>query len=115
MMMVEFIERTGYVPTHEEFEKLNELYMEIDITKDRFCELWVMGHKRLIAWQKKATENIIEREKELYKELADVRKELNVLRYDRRIDFYDGWAKRFYDLEEKERDIIRHIRLLDRN
>ena len=72
-------------------------------------------HKRLIAWQKKATENIIKREKELYKELADVRKELNVLRYDRRIDFYDGWAKRFNDLEEKERDIIRHIRLLDRN
>ena len=34
MMMVEFIERTGYVPTLEEFEKLNELYMEIDITKD---------------------------------------------------------------------------------
>ena len=41
MMMSEFIERTGFEPTYEEYEAIEELYYNFDGNKDEFCAKWL--------------------------------------------------------------------------
>lgn len=41
MMIHEFIERTGYTPTNEEYHYIEESYYEADTcSKDEFCKQW---------------------------------------------------------------------------
>lgn len=40
MMMSEFIERTGYEPTYEEYHYIEESYYEFPGNKDEFCKQW---------------------------------------------------------------------------
>lgn len=40
MMRSEFIERTGFEPTMEEYEQIEREYMGCDIDKDAFCKQW---------------------------------------------------------------------------
>lgn len=40
MMMSEFIERTGFEPTAEEYREIEEQYYEFDGDKDAFCKTW---------------------------------------------------------------------------
>lgn len=41
MMMSEFIERTGFEPSAEEYEKIEEQYYNFDGDKDAFCSNWL--------------------------------------------------------------------------
>lgn len=41
MMMSEFIERTGFEPTAEEYEKIEEEYYNFNGDKDAFCADWL--------------------------------------------------------------------------
>ncbi len=41
MMMSEFIERTGFEPSAEEYEKIEEQYYNFDGDKDAFCANWL--------------------------------------------------------------------------
>lgn len=41
MMMSEFIERTGFEPTIEEYEKIEEQYYNFDGDKNAFCADWL--------------------------------------------------------------------------
>lgn len=41
MMRSEFIERTGFEPTTEEYEQIEQEYMGTDIDKAQFCKQWV--------------------------------------------------------------------------
>ena len=41
MMMSEFIERTGFEPTFEEYGEIEEAYYSFDGNKDQFCADWV--------------------------------------------------------------------------
>ena len=41
MMMSEFIERTKYEPSHEEYIEIEEAYYEFDGNKDEFCKAWL--------------------------------------------------------------------------
>lgn len=41
MMKSEFIERTGFEPTAEEYKQIEQEYMGTDIDKDRFCKQWI--------------------------------------------------------------------------
>lgn len=41
MMMSEFIERTGFEPSAEEYEKIEEQYYNFDGDKDAFCTNWL--------------------------------------------------------------------------
>ncbi len=41
MMKSEFIERTGFEPTAEEYEQIEQEYMGTDIDKNQFCKQWV--------------------------------------------------------------------------
>lgn len=51
MMMAEFIERTGFEPTYEEYQKIEEAYYDFNGSKDAFCKTFVDGNgeKRVYA------------------------------------------------------------------
>lgn len=38
MMMSEFIDRTGFTPTYEEYLKIEEAYYSFEGNKDAFCK-----------------------------------------------------------------------------
>ena len=59
MTQKEFSERTGYTPTAEEFNRINEWYMNTDLNKDDFCKAW-MTDKMLLS--EIATKTILVRE-----------------------------------------------------
>lgn len=40
MMRSEFIERTGFEPTADEYAEIEQEYMGCDIDKDLFCKQW---------------------------------------------------------------------------
>ena len=44
MMMSEFIDRTGFTPTYEEYLKIEEAYYNFDSNKDAFCKAFVEGN-----------------------------------------------------------------------
>lgn len=41
MMLSEFIDRTGFEPTAEEYRDIEAEYMGCDVHKDIFCKQWV--------------------------------------------------------------------------
>lgn len=41
MMISEFIERTGFEPTYEEYAGIEEMYYNFDGDKDEFCAKWL--------------------------------------------------------------------------
>ena len=41
MMIAEFTERTGVVPTDWEYKEIEKLYYTFDGGKDEFCKAWV--------------------------------------------------------------------------
>lgn len=45
MMMSEFIERTGYEPSWEEYRMIEESYYDFDGNKDEFCKQWKKDQK----------------------------------------------------------------------
>lgn len=45
MMMSEFIERTGYEPSNEEYHYIEESYYEFPGNKDEFCKQWKKDQK----------------------------------------------------------------------
>ncbi len=49
MMMSEFIERTGFAPTYEEFQRIEESYYNFDGDKDAFCKAFISngGEKQI--------------------------------------------------------------------
>lgn len=40
MLIQEFVDRTGYIPTEKEWEHVNEAYMDCEVDKDTFCRCW---------------------------------------------------------------------------
>lgn len=45
MMMSEFIDRTGYQPSSEEYHYIEDSYYEFDGNKDEFCKQWLKDNK----------------------------------------------------------------------
>lgn len=45
MMMSEFIERTGYQPSAEEYSFIEDSYYEFNGNKDEFCKWWKKAQK----------------------------------------------------------------------
>lgn len=98
MMMSEFIERTGYQPSHEEYSHIEESYYHFDGDKDAFCKQWKKdfkdGHwereltlrKSMAAMQSEYLAKIEEQEENLefyraqFDESIKVRKELEEAR-----------------------------------
>ena len=83
MMMSEFIERTGFEPTADEYAKIEEAYYNFDGDKNAFCKAFVDGRGVSRICRARAEEIarlrsvMLETEKQFKKDVAD---------RDRRID-----------------------------
>lgn len=77
MMMTEFVERTGFLPTAGEYEKIEEDYYNFNGNKDDFCKKFVADGGERKIYQARADEiarlrsQMVEIEKEHKKEIAD--------------------------------------------
>lgn len=60
MMMSEFIDRTGFTPTYEEYLKIEEAYYNFDGNKDAFCKAFVSanGEKEICSLRAKKIEQL---------------------------------------------------------
>ena len=61
MLLSEFINLSGYFPTENEFETINESYMNSDLNKREFCAIWCkINRKKVLETraQKKESERI---------------------------------------------------------
>lgn len=82
MMMSEFIDRTGFTPTYEEYLKIEEAYYNFDGNKDDFCRAFVSENGEKQIYQKRAElieqlkSQLVESDR-TFKEMAD--------KYDRKI------------------------------
>lgn len=77
MMISEFIERTGFEPTAEEYVKIEDAYYNFDGDKDAFCKAFVDGNG--VSWICRARAEeisrlrsvMVETEKQFKKDMAD--------------------------------------------
>lgn len=60
MMMSEFIDRTGFTPTYEEYQKIEEAYYNFDGNKDAFCKAFVEcnGEKEICSTRAKKIDQL---------------------------------------------------------
>lgn len=56
MMISEFIERTGFEPTAEEYAKIEDAYYDYDGDKDAFCRAFVEQGGELKIYKARAEE-----------------------------------------------------------
>lgn len=93
MMMSEFIERTGYEPSYEEYHYIEESYYEFPGNKDEFCKQWKKDNKDG-HWQRelKLMKAMDEMKAQYEKKIADQEENLN---------FYRPYFDRAYKAEKK--------------
>lgn len=76
MMMSEFIERTGFTPTYEEYLKIEEAYYGFEGSKDAFCKAFVSANGEKQIYKKRADRieqlksQLVENDR-TFKEMAD--------------------------------------------
>lgn len=91
MMMSEFIERTGFEPTCEEYAEIEEAYYEFHGNKDEFCKQFVEHDG-----EKKVCDARVQRIAQLKSKIVEVEK---------------GFIR---DIQQKEQEIARLTAALDR-
>ena len=85
MMMSEFIERTGFEPTANEYAKIEEAYYDFDGDKDAFCKAFVKdGGARKLCKARAAeidrlSSLLLESERQYKKDVADREKRIDEL------------------------------------
>ena len=83
MLMSEFIERTGFQPTADEYQQIEDAYYNFDGDKDAFCKAFVENGGEMKVYEARAAE--IER---LRGQILELEKQfkMDVAGRDRRID-----------------------------
>lgn len=71
MTQKEFETRVGIGVSADEFDAINVVYMNSDLYKDAFCELWVKMNKNRIA-EKKAEQREMENKQQIILDLFDI-------------------------------------------
>lgn len=85
MMLQEFIDRTGFEPTYEEYRKIEEAYYEFSGNKDDFCKAFVAngGEKKVYAARTAEIERLrsqmVEMDKEFKEHSAMLEKKITAL------------------------------------
>lgn len=88
MMMSEFIERTGFEPTADEYRKIEEAYYDFDGDKDAFCKAFVEQDGEKKVYQARAEEiarlrsQMLELEKQFKKDSAKQERRIAELQAD---------------------------------
>ena len=95
MMMSEFIERTGFEPTAEEYAEIEEAYYRFDGDKNAFCEHWkrTVGVEGMCKARAEMIERLrstaLETEKNLMAEIA--KRDEQIARLQAELEEADGW------------------------
>lgn len=95
MMMQEFIDRTGFIPTYDEYQRIEQKYYEFNGTKDEFCKAFVakgMGEKM---YQNRADyiadleSQLMDNSKEHQKQMDEMQKKIDDLtaKLDRELEW----------------------------
>ena len=88
MMMAEFIERTGFQPTAEEYQKIEDAYYLFDGDKDTFCKAFVEQDGEKTVYEARAAEikrlrsQLLELDKQFREDLADRDRRISQLTAD---------------------------------
>lgn len=117
MMISEFIERTGFKPTMEEYRKIEEDYYDYEGTKDDFCKDWLKNEG--------INKMAIERAAKIF-ELEKKVKEMNLQIEDMQIKLdghsecmehmrneRDSWHRRCKENYEKLKKVAKAIELFE--
>lgn len=88
MLMSEFTERTGFQPTADEYEQIEDAYYNFDGDKDAFCKAFVEDDGELKVYKARAAEiarlrsQMLEIEKQFKKDIADRDRRIEALTED---------------------------------
>ena len=98
MMIYEFTERTGVVPTYEEYELIQEKYYAFDGDKGAFCEAWMAGgeaeklYESRVQQIEQLKDRLAEQRKEYEAELKQLKTKISALELDleKELDWQDA-------------------------
>ena len=96
MLMSEFFDRTGFTPTYEEYQEIEEAYYNFDGNKDAFCKAFVDGNgeKRVCALRvtkiEKLKSQLLESDRTIKEVTAQYEQKLQSLQAELDKDT-DGW------------------------
>lgn len=100
MMMSEFIDRTGYTPSMEEYGYIEESYYDFPGNKDEFCKAWLKD-KRDGHWEREMMlrKKLVDQDKANAAKIAEMEENLNFYRpyFDRSREY----AKQLEDANSK--------------
>ena len=98
MMIHEFIERTKYNPSDEEYHYIEESYYEADTPyKDEFCKQWLKDKKSGKWDMEYKFRKLLDQQKAEYEE--------KLREAEENLDFYRKEFKKGYEAQKKLRDI----------
>lgn len=95
MMMSEFIERTGFTPTYEEYQKIEEAYYNFAGNKDAFCKAFVSSGGEKQIYERRADyidqlkSQLVEADKMFHETVAKYEQKIDKL--EKRLDAELGW------------------------
>ena len=81
MMRSEFIERTKFEPTCDEYYEIEQEYMGCDVDKDQFCKQWLKagGVQRLSRMRARRIEELKNDNNELCRQLDEAQERIKRL------------------------------------
>lgn len=106
MMKSEFIERTGFEPTADEYEVIEQEYMGCDIDKDAFCKQWLKngGVQRLSRMRVRRIEELeaeVQQRAKEYDELDRIRVEGLTAEQNRRKEVEEVLSDKMNEFKRK--------------
>lgn len=106
MMMSEFIDRTGYTPTSEEYAMIEESYYDFPGNKDEFCKQWLKD-KRDGHWDREvALRTALAQQKAQY--------EAKIAEQEDNLKFYRPYFEKAYKLEKQMAEANEKLERLER-
>ena len=97
-MLCEFIERTKYTPSNEEYHYIEESYYDSEcIDKNEFCKQWLKDRKNGTWDIEYKYRVLLDQQKAMYEEILKEKEEF--------LDFYRTEFKKGYDAQTKLKKI----------
>lgn len=113
MLMSEFIDRTGYQPTAEEYAEIERAYMRFSGDKDAFCRAWSKAnpHKAGTLWaaikEQQRLSKVFDKVAEFVRKCKSKREEFYYMNYCEQQAFMDSMQEKCKCKDRSElRDMV---------
>ena len=113
MLVSEFIDRTGYQPTAEEYAEIERAYNIFDGDKDKFCRAWCKAnpHKAGELWadikEQERLGKVFDKVAEFVRKCKRKREEFYFMTYQEQQDFMDDMCQKCKCKDRRElRDMV---------